>query len=597
MAVLVLPIFKWRPARWAGRVLVAVLALFGASGAFAQNNVDRLLQRADQIKLDDNDAFRNLLKQLDAQADQMTAPQHDWLGYLHAWQLGYLGEYPQALTAFHDLLVHVQDPTVRARARISLIFDQVNASHFEDAYTAISELLESLPQIADHQTHFYALLTADYLYGDAGQYDLALGYLDQAAAFDQSESAQCRVGSDRITILYKSGKLRADDARIQPAIDACQYVGAVIDKNSIVLYLAHALLDEDRGPDALKILQAHDAEVLASHSAALTADFRAALAQAYLRTGDLARASEAAQSAIANANKQPFAKSVADSYDVLYQAAKSQGDDAAALAWHEKYVVADKGYLNDVSTRTLAYQMVHQHVLDNQRQLEAANDKNKVLALQGQVTAQKARTRLLYMLLLLSGLVIVGGWAYRTKRSQIKFQKLARRDGLTGIFNRQHFFDSAQEVLRYGARNNRAACVLVMDLDHFKSVNDMHGHAAGDDALKRAVAACQVLLRSIDIFGRLGGEEFAILLPDCPAAVALQRADAMRESIAVSRREGDAAADVLVTASFGVASTQECGYNLATLVAAADNAMYAAKRAGRNRVEVHHSGAMPATAT
>jgi diguanylate cyclase (GGDEF)-like protein len=385
-------------------------------------------------------------------------------------------------------------------------------------------------------------------------------------------------------ILYKAGKLRADDARIQLAIDACQHAGAINDKDSIVLDQAHALLDENRAAEAVKVLHAHDAEVQASHSAALISDFRASLAQAYLRTGDLAHANESALSAIANANQQPFAKSVADSYDVLYQVAKRQGDDAAALAWHEKYAAADKGYLNDISARALAYQMVHQRVLDNQRRLEAANDANKVLALQQTIATQKARTRLLYMLLLLSGLVIVGGWAYRTKRSQIKFQKLARRDGLTDIFNRQHFFDSAQEVLRYCATASREACVVVMDLDHFKSVNDMHGHAAGDDALKRAVAASQVSLRSIDVFGRLGGEEFAILFPDCPLTVARQRADAMRESIAASRREGDAAADVLVTASFGVAATQDCGYNLATLLAAADDAMYTAKRAGRNRV-------------
>ncbi|MBS0570840.1 MAG: GGDEF domain-containing protein, partial [Proteobacteria bacterium] len=585
------------PARLAGHVLAAVLTLCGALTAFAQNNVDLLLQRADEVKLDDNDAFRNLLEQLDAQAGQLTQPQRDWLAYLHAWELGYRGEYPQAVTAFRDLLARTQDPTLRARARISLIFDQVNASHFEDAYTAISELLESLPQVTDHKTHYYVLLTADYLYSGAGQYDLALGYLDQAAAFDQSESAQCRVGSDRMDILYKSGKLRADDARIQPAIDACQRIGTIVDKNSIVLDQARALLDEDRAPEALKILQARDAEVLASHSAALIADFRASLAQSYLRTGDLARASEAAQSSIANANQQPFAKSVVDSYEVLYQVAKRQGDDKAALAWHEKYAIAGKGYLDDVSTRTLAFQMVHQRVLDSQRRLAAANDANKVLALQQTVDSQKARARLLYILLLVSGLVIVGGWAWRTKRSQVKFQNLARRDGLTGIANRQHFFDSAQEALRFAARNSLQACVLAMDLDHFKSVNDMHGHAAGDDALKRAVAACQVLLRSIDVFGRLGGEEFAILLPDCPTSAARQRAEQMREAIAASRREGDAAADVLVTASFGVAGTQDCGYNLTTLLAAADDAMYAAKRAGRNRVAVHRPAATQASAS
>ncbi|HSN00888.1 MAG TPA: hypothetical protein VLS52_07780, partial [Rudaea sp.] len=312
---------------------MGVLALCGTLGGFAKDNVDQLLQRADTIKLDENDEFRNLLKQLDAQAVEMTAPQRDWLGYLHAWELGYLGEYPQALTAYRNLLAHAQDPTLRARARISLIFDQVNASRFEDAYTAISELLESLPQITDHKTHFYALLTADYLYGEAGQYDLALVYLDQAAAFDQSEASQCRVESDRMDILYKSGKLRADDLRIQPAIDACQRVGAINDKNTIVLDQARALLNEDRAAEALKALKAHDAEVLASHSAALTSDFRATLAQAYLRTGDLAHAHDFAQSAIDLANKQDKAKSVADAYEVLYQVAKRQGDDAAALAW------------------------------------------------------------------------------------------------------------------------------------------------------------------------------------------------------------------------------------------------------------------------
>ena len=585
-----------RPARIAGRVLVAVLILIGTLGAAAPENADQLLKRADQIKLDDNNAFRGLLKQLDAQAGQMNALQHGWLDYLHAWQLGYLGEYPRALTAFRDLLTHAQDPTLRARARISLIFDQVNASQFEDAYSTISDLLESLPQITDHQAHYYALLTADYLYSGAGQYDLALGYANQAAAFDQSDWSKCRVGSDRIEILYKSGKLRADDAQILPAIDTCQRVGDVNDKNVIVLDQARALLDEKRATDALKLLKAHDAEVVASHSAALTSDYRATLAQASLATGDLAHAAEYAQSAIANANQQPFAKSVADSYDVLYRAAKSQGDDKTALAWHEKYAAADKGYLDDVSTRTLAFQMVHQRVLDNQRKLDAANSANKVLALQQTVSTQKARARLLYMLLLLSGLLIVATWAYRTKRSQLKFQKLARRDGLTGICNRQHFFDSAQDALRYCAKASRDASVLVLDLDHFKSVNDMHGHAAGDEALRRVVAACQMRLRSIDIFGRLGGEEFAILLPDCAETTASARAQEMRADIASLPRY-DIYADVLVTASFGVASSRACGYNLTTLLANADDALYKAKDAGRNRVEVHHPTAEPIAAT
>ena len=587
---------KNRPVILAGRLLVALTLLLGGFGTAASQNVEQLLQHADEIKYTHNDEFLAVLKQLDAQRESLTNQQRDWLAYFRAWQLGYSGEYENALAAFQNLLARTQDQTLRARSQVSLIYDQVNAAHFENAYVTVGELLESLPKIEDRKARFLILITAAYVYSGGGQYDLALSYLDKAVAADPSDHAICFVTAAKVDTLYSAGKLHADNPKIRDGIDACKRIDDPLETNLIYSKTAQLQIDQGHAADALKLLKAHDAEMLNTRSAAAISEYRSALARAYFETGVFDKAEQSAQSAIGFANTQTSARSVVAAYDVLYQVAKRQGDDAAALAWHEKYSAADKGYLNDISARALAYQMVHQRVLDNQRQLEAATDRNKLLSLQQQIDAQKARSRLLYILLLLSGLLIVGGWAYRTKRSQIKFQKLARRDGLTGIFNRQHFFDSAQEVLRYCAKATREACVVVMDLDHFKSVNDMHGHAAGDDALKRAVAASQVSLRSIDVFGRLGGEEFAILFPDCPLAVARQRADAMRESIAASRREGDAAADVLVTASFGVAATQDCGYNLATLLAAADDAMYTAKRAGRNRVNVYRV-AEPVAAT
>jgi diguanylate cyclase (GGDEF)-like protein len=586
-----------RTVRAAGCIFAAALLLGGACSAVAAESADQLLRQADVIKYTNNGEFLTLLNQLDAQSGSLTLEQRDWIEYFHAWQLGYRGEYQKALAAFDTLIVHTQDETVRARARISLIYDQVNAGHFEDAFIVMGDVLESLPGIDDSDTRFLAFDAAAYVYSRGGEYDLALSYVNQALAMGPDGRSMCAVRETQIWILQEGGKLQPDDALIRQGLDACRQVGATANANSILLQWAKAFLDQDRPADALKLLEKNQAEVLATHSSALTSDFRSTMAQAYWRRGDLSHAREAAQNAVELANQQDKAKSVADAYGVLYQVAKQQGDAAAALAWHEKYATADKAYLNDVSARALAYQMVHQRVLDKQRQLVAATNRNAVLTLQQQVEAQKARTRLLYILLLLSGLLIVGGWAYRTKRSQMKFQKLARRDGLTGIFNRQHFLESAQDALRECAHHTREACLMVMDLDHFKSVNDMHGHAAGDDALKRTVATCQVLLRPNDVFGRLGGEEFAILVPDCPADVARRRAEAMRESIVAARREGDAAADVPVTASFGVASTRDCGYNLPTLLASADDAMYTAKRAGRNRVEVHRATDEPATAT
>jgi len=593
MATMARPVPKWRPIRWVGRFLVIALSLLATLGTAAPGNIDQLLQRADQIKYTHNDEYLTLLKQLDALSDNLTTQQRDWLAYFHAWQLGYSGAYEKALAAFQALLAHTHDPTVRARSRISLVYDQVNSGHLDDAYTVIGDLLESLPQIEDHNTHFLILGTAATLYGSAGQYDLALSYTEQMLAYDDSDRSVWFALSSQVDILQYSAKLHATDAAIRRGIDACERFGDLLYANSIRIDVAISLVDQGQGAEALKLLEPHEAEVLASNSATTISEFDSALARAYFAVADIDRARTAARSAIDRANSQVNAKSVANAYNVLYEVAKKQGDDKAALAYHEKYAAADKGYLNDISARALAFQMVHQRVLDSQRQLESVNDANKVLTLKQQVEAQKSRARLLYMLLLFSGLLIVGGWAYRTKRSQLKFQKLARIDSLTGIFNRQHFFDSAQDALRYCARSGRPVSLLAMDLDHFKSVNDMHGHAAGDAALQSAVAACQVRLRTIDLFGRLGGEEFAILLPDCPLAIATQRAEEMRKAIPASR--DGITPDILVTASFGVASTQACGYNLATMLAHADNALYDAKRGGRNRVQTHAPAESSAT--
>ena len=562
--------------------MAVALLMGGFCCAFAETP-DELLQRADRLKTGDNAAFQTLLGQLDAQTASLTPAQRDWLEYFHAWQFGYAGHNAEALSAFEALITHIHDSTLIARARISMVDDQINTLHYVDAYATVELLLESLPQIQDHYAHYATLTVAAGAFNAAGQYDLALHYVDEALAYDHEARATCIALTRKSMILNKAGKLRADDAVVREGIDACQRIGDPVWGNLLRIQQAQTLVAQGDYAATMRLLAPHDAEALATHDAEVTSWFRALQARCLLAEGNH-KAREYAQSAIDDGIQQAHSEPAAKAYEILYEIAKRQGRHDDALGYYEQYAAADKGYLNDVSARALAYQMVHQQVLDKKRENDALNEKNQVLQLQQQVDAKSAEARLLYIALLLSGLAIVALWAYRTKRSQIKFQKLARRDGLTGICNRQHFLESAQDTLRYCAKSSREASVLVLDLDHFKSVNDMHGHAAGDAALKRVVEACQVHLRSIDIFGRLGGEEFAILLPDCSEATAAQRADEMREAIAGSRRSGDAAADVLVTASFGLTSTRVSGYNLPTLLAQADSALYTAKNAGRNRV-------------
>lgn len=163
-------------------------------------------------------------------------------------------------------------------------------------------------------------------------------------------------------------------------------------------------------------------------------------------------------------------------------------------------------------------------------------------------------------------------------------QAIASRDSLTGVLNRGEFLERAAEVLD-DARATADGCVAIMaDLDHFKSINDRFGHAAGDRALSAFASACQAALRPTDVIGRLGGEEFGIVLARIDPSEAEDVAQRIAERFGTLRL----APDERLTASFGIAPL-EAGLSLEELLERADAALYRAKRAGRDRV-AHYRG-------
>jgi len=159
----------------------------------------------------------------------------------------------------------------------------------------------------------------------------------------------------------------------------------------------------------------------------------------------------------------------------------------------------------------------------------------------------------------------------------LEAQQLARIDCLTGALTRRAFRDEAERALALATRHHHALSCVAFDLDHFKAINDGHGHAAGDRVLIAAVEACRGRLRTSDIFGRIGGEEFAILLPHTDAAGARKAAEEMRTAIAQASPGG-----IAMTASFGIATLASPPVPLDELMRRADVALYEAKAAGRN---------------
>jgi diguanylate cyclase (GGDEF)-like protein len=164
---------------------------------------------------------------------------------------------------------------------------------------------------------------------------------------------------------------------------------------------------------------------------------------------------------------------------------------------------------------------------------------------------------------------------------ELELRQMASRDSLTGVLSRRAFKEEAQRMVALALRHHQALSCIAIDLDHFKSINDTYGHAAGDIVLARVAKACASEIRETDLLGRLGGEEFAVIMPQTGSESALEIAERLRVAIEGLLPEFGAGA-VAITASFGIAALDPTTRDLDTLLQHADAAMYEAKRAGRN---------------
>jgi len=166
-------------------------------------------------------------------------------------------------------------------------------------------------------------------------------------------------------------------------------------------------------------------------------------------------------------------------------------------------------------------------------------------------------------------------------------EKLANTDSLTGVWNRRYLLNIAEKETQRSRRYNRPLSVLMIDIDHFKNVNDTYGHAVGDDVLMTMTETIINYLRNLDILGRFGGEEFVVLLPETDNKAAVITAERIRVNIEQINIPVDGKS-VSITVSIGVASYQKGDANIDALIQRADAALYQAKNQGRNRVVTHH---------
>ncbi|GLR64030.1 sensor domain-containing diguanylate cyclase [Marinospirillum insulare] len=173
------------------------------------------------------------------------------------------------------------------------------------------------------------------------------------------------------------------------------------------------------------------------------------------------------------------------------------------------------------------------------------------------------------------------------RRAHLKAEQLADTDSLTGLNNRRAFFNLGKQLLHQAERNQTPVALIMFDLDYFKQINDQHGHALGDLTLVNIARIAEDKIRSSDVLARIGGEEFALLMPQTTLEQSLILAERLSNAFAENKVTNQTV-EISCTASFGISALEAATTkSLDALIAEADKALYLAKNSGRNQIKVH----------
>jgi len=549
-------------------------------------DLDALLKTAESARSTDPRVFALTLSQIEKQQAGATPRQKWQFRLLKAYQSAMKGQYDAAIR--QSLEVHNETTDAATRFRASLLVANTAAitRDFSLGLRHLEAALAMKDLIQDAELRQTGYGVAALLYNQHGQYALAQHYADQVLAQDPAPRNRCFARQIRVEALYGLGS-ELDESEINSAIADCEAQREFIISNLLRGYLARRWVAKGEVARAIELLEAHLPEVESSRYPRLVGEIHGLLAEYRLTRGDLSNAEKHAHAALAGGGNDAYSLPLVTAHKVLYEVALRRNDLPTALDQYRRYAEADKARLDEIKAREFAFQLSRNELQQKNQAIELLQRQNDVLRLQQEVARKSAMNNRLLVAMLLMVLGVGGYWAYKIKRVQVMFRKQAQVDSLTGVSNRGHFREQAEAHLARCQQSGQEAALVLLDLDNFKRINDCHGHATGDWALQQVAAACQAACRQGDLFGRLGGEEFAILSCGGDLHAAERIAHHCREQLARIDTTVLGAEAPAITASFGCATTRLSGHAFENLFMHADRAMYRAKAEGRDRICSH----------
>lgn len=547
--------------------------------------IDKKLSLADKNRRDNPVLFKSLLEQLH-QETSLTDEQQQFLNLLDSYHLTFVGKYALAEKKLKKILNSKANEITKFRANYSLITTSMAKQQWLEGIQYLTLNIKALKNIKDPIQKQNGLLITIIFYNQIGQYQLALDYLEKLAQQNLSAKNTCWLKQLTLEVKFKRNEITPSDPSLGQAMAECAEIGNKINENLILTYKAKLYLNAKKPNKTLELTQNKLEDVTKLQYPLLTSEMANLIGLAYWQKGDINNAKIFANKALSYNPKVTNLVQGEDTLFLLYNIAKHQNNSALALSYFEKYSAVEREQLRGEKAKHLAFQLAQHKSLEQESKIELLREKNALLVSEQALAKIKVENIQLFIAILTITIALLLLWAGRLWKSHKRVKQLAEYDTLTGIFSRGHFTQVTTSALSYCKNAEQPLSLIMFDLDFFKKVNDNFGHACGDWVLKEVVRVCQATGRKNDIFARLGGEEFCLVLPSCQLSAAIERAEACRAAIE-SINTSATGHNFSVSASFGVTDAKHSGYALDKLLANADLAAYQAKHNGRNKVSVY----------
>ncbi len=563
-------------------ISAAFAALFAISSAHA-SSFDQELKKADAIRTSDIKKFGQKLEELSLHENQFNAEEKAYYQYLNYYLKGVQGDFTSAIAGYESLVTPTSPQNIKLRARISLVNIFTFTQEWQKGISQLTLLVSQLNTIKDQSIKEKIEMVAAVFYNGLGQYQLGLQYSQQLKITSTSLRGKCAAAHFEVEAAFGLNRLTSSSDLFAEAIEKCQQANEAVIIGLINNFKIRSLIKEQNYQAAMSLLNQQLPQIENTSYTPLKGVYYSLIAEAAVKLEQwdvVKKYGELAAPLLAQGQSY---QSAMRTYKALYEYYVHVNGTTDALEAYKKYAEADKIYVDDIQAKSLAFQLAQHQSIEQQNRIELLDKQNKLLQLQQQLSKKESNSRrdmLIALFCICAMLVVV---IVQNRRTQKHLRNLAELDGLTNVLNRRHYTQIAEKALRFAKSEQQSVSCVMFDLDYFKQLNDSLGHGAGDVALVHVATIAKLLCRPSDIIGRIGGEEFCILLPNTSKQEAYEIAERLRQCFTEVRdiALGD---DHTITASFGVAVTDTSGYRLEALMHDADQAMYHAKEKGRNRV-------------